>query len=501
MVLRLSCSILNTSEYLITVNDIPITNNTNTTSNITILDTIASEKVILSFIAFDIYELPIVASFDLYFGSVSMPVHILFPNGSVAAGVSVHANITDAPSVSQSGYTNENGTIIFTNVPRRTISLFARTTNNQIALTGIAPSLLGITLVLIPFGSNSSTNTTMVSGQQAQSLNTKSSRDNFFRRITKRDVELPGFSVNTSGQQLQMISRTFMTEKNSTSAYVRYKFITEEVPGGYFGSIFNDYFTVTIRSQGGSYESLSQSMNGLGLGAFDNASGETNWYTLKLKVSAEPELIQVDVGVSNVGDAAYQSAVIVDKIGIEKCDKCNDCDICQSDPMCRDTCLNPPFRSCLFYEDCMESKISCGANGYAIGYGKKYCTKYSNRLSSFTSQGQDWIHETMNCLQKALVTPLQNCDSTCETLRQIAFASHPSCYINAGVCDLSANDWYQIFTTVAKDLFNEDGFIQAIKTTKDCLPTIINRIENQLASTIDFTRIKFRIMLSWFMSI
>jgi len=149
----------------------------------------------------------------------------------------------------------------------------------------------------------------------------------------------------------------------------------------------------------------------------------------------------------------------------------------------------------------MEAKISCGVNGYAIDYGKKYCTKYSNRLSSFTSQGQDWMYKTMNCLQKTLVTPLQNCDNTCKTLRQIAFASHPSCYINAGVCNLSANDWYQIFTTVAKDLFNEDGFIQAIKTTKDCLPTIINRIENQLASTIDFTRIKFRIMLSWFMSI
>jgi hypothetical protein len=46
-----------------------------------------------------------------------MPVHILFQNGTVAAGVLVRANLTDSPSISQSGYTDENGTIIFTNVP------------------------------------------------------------------------------------------------------------------------------------------------------------------------------------------------------------------------------------------------------------------------------------------------------------------------------------------------------------------------------------------------
>jgi len=95
----------------------PAINSTNTTSNVTVLNKFDTNLVTLSFVALDIYELPIFVSFDLYFGSISMPVHILFQNGTVAAGVLVRANLTDSPSISQSGYTDENGTIIFTNVP------------------------------------------------------------------------------------------------------------------------------------------------------------------------------------------------------------------------------------------------------------------------------------------------------------------------------------------------------------------------------------------------
>jgi hypothetical protein len=329
--------------YSISVNDIPIINSTNTLSNITIFDKFVSEKVILSLVALDIYGLPIFISFDLYYGSISMPVYVSFQNGTAAAGVLVYANLTDNPTVSQSGYTDSNGTIIFTHVPLRTVALFARTIDNQIALIGIAPTTTGISLVLIPFGTVVSANTTAHSISKAPSSN-----EQFLRRITKRDVELPGFTVNTFGQALQTVSKTFMTEENSTTVYVRYKFVTSEVPGGFFGTQFNDYFSVTIRSQSGYYTTISQSMN---------ASGATNWYTLKLEVSKDPELIQVDVGVANVGDSAYQSHVIVDKIGIEKCEKCDDCDKCQSEPMCRDTCMNPPMKSCLFYTDCTEAKL------------------------------------------------------------------------------------------------------------------------------------------------
>jgi hypothetical protein len=71
-------------------------------------------------------------------------------------------------------------------------------------------------------------------------------------------------------------------------------------------------------------KNLSQRMNRLELRAFDS-SDATDWYTLQLTVSDEPECIQVDVGVANIADSLLQSSVIVDKIGIEKYAGCNKC--------------------------------------------------------------------------------------------------------------------------------------------------------------------------------
>ena len=74
-----------------------------------------------------------------------------------------------------------------------------------------------------------------------------------------------------------------------------------EVPGGYFGSEFNDYFSAYIRSGAGELASESNSINGLGLGAFDG-SGSTTWREVELPASMEGEIIQVNVVVANVGD-------------------------------------------------------------------------------------------------------------------------------------------------------------------------------------------------------
>lgn len=54
-------------------------------------------------------------------------------------------------------------------------------------------------------------------------------------------------------------------------------------------------------------------MNGLGLGAFDS-SGSTAWREVELPVNVEGDTIQVYVIVANVGDGAFDSQVIVDKI-------------------------------------------------------------------------------------------------------------------------------------------------------------------------------------------
>ncbi|UJR11237.1 hypothetical protein I4U23_015419 [Adineta vaga] len=186
------------------------------------------------------------------------------------------------------------------------------------------------------------------------------------------------------------------------------------------------------------------------------------------------------------------------------CDECNkDCTKCPSDPMCRQSCINPPMHSCAFYSDCMEEKVSCGANGYALGYGMKYCMKFTHNLKTFSPRGQRWIGKTMNCLQKSLVSPLENCEKNCSILQKIAFNSHPRCYVKGGVCELPVFDWITIASIVGKDLFTADGLIQALKTLPQCIPNILERISLVLLeeSLPIPTRIALMILQTWLRSL
>jgi len=109
------------------------------------------------------------------------------------------------------------------------------------------------------------------------------------------------------------ISRSFVTKPGVKGVEIRYRFITSEVPGGWFGSQYNDYFSVLIRSQnGGGVANEANSMNGLGLAAFDYDSGSTDWRTTKLPINADEDTVQVDITVANVGDDYLQSQVEVD---------------------------------------------------------------------------------------------------------------------------------------------------------------------------------------------
>jgi hypothetical protein len=84
------------------------------------------------------------------------------------------------------------------------------------------------------------------------------------------------------------------------------------VPGGWYGSQYNDYYRVSIRSQqGGGSASNTNSMNGLGLAAF-NGAGQTNWYEVTLPVDRAGDTIQAEAAVANVADGALDSQVIID---------------------------------------------------------------------------------------------------------------------------------------------------------------------------------------------
>ena len=142
----------------------------------------------------------------------------------------------------------------------------------------------------------------------------------------------------------------------------------------------------------------------------------------------------------------------------------------QSAPAPVDACAQPKRDTCTFYPDCLESKYECGSDGYPLGYGLKYCHAFTAAKDRLDSKGKQWVSDTMLCLQTALVPYATTETTTCSALKSTAFASHPDCYVNSGVCTLGPADWLVIVETVdPKDLFGGTDNLKAVlKTLGDC---------------------------------
>lgn len=138
----------------------------------------------------------------------------------------------------------------------------------------------------------------------------------------------------------------------------------------------------------------------------------------------------------------------------------------------RDTCLGPQSDSCAFYPDCLETRYQCGPEGYPIGYGLHYCSLFDDSAPDMSDAGRQWIDDTRLCLQDALVPYTKatagregegESAATCDEIREFAFATHPACYVDSGVCTLPATDWGVIVRIVSlRELF---GSWEALKAT------------------------------------
>jgi hypothetical protein len=238
---------------------------------------------------------------------------------------------------------------------------------------------------------------------------------------------------------------------------------------------YNDYYNIIIRSDSGAFVTVTNSMNALGLGAFD-ASGATNWFTLVLPVPSNTKSVQYNVGVSNVADNLLDSEIIVDKVGDLQCDNCGDCSTCPSDPMCQPSCQNPPIKTCDFYRNCAEAQLGCGDGAYPIAYGEKNCIKVSKNVN-FSPSGQNWVWNTMHCLQEALVPVLTPCTATCDSLTTAAFASHTACYLDNGIYTLPCMDLLFLFMSVGTDLFTKASLKQAWEVGVGCMENVVQTLQ------------------------
>jgi hypothetical protein len=150
---------------------------------------------------------------------------------------------------------------------------------------------------------------------------------------------------------------------------------------------------MTVRSENGAFITVTNSMNALGLGAFD-ASGATDLSMLS-KLSKDTKSIDYTIGLPKVADNLLDSSIIVEKAGKCLCDKCGDCVSFPTDLKCLNICENPPLGSCNVYRTCAEGQLGCGAGGYPIKYGEKDCNKLKTNLKWFSPTSQNRIFNTM----------------------------------------------------------------------------------------------------------
>ena len=141
------------------------------------------------------------------------------------------------------------------------------------------------------------------------------------------------------------------------------------------------------------------------------------------------------------------------------------------------SCSDPAENiTCLWYPDCLEQAHPCGADGYALGYGFKYCQLFASANSSQLSPaGLLWRNETLLCLQRALVPLLSNATVTCAEILDFAYQTHPICYTESGLCKLSLKDLEAIREIVCQHTVTCDGQVwqgrfweQIWQVVKDC---------------------------------
>ena len=287
----------------------------------------------LALYAADASGLPLTNRYTVWAGSATQTVRVLDEQGAPISGARVRFSIVDDPEVAETG-TTTGGQVTFVNVPPRTLIAAAEDDQNRFGTAGALGNGSTVTVEVLGFAPPSGVSNndfslgtdgwdvaTGVAGgvieivpheEDAGPGGLEPPGPASALRTASSAVDDSDLLVGTGAEGPQRVSRTFEVESGAASVTVRYRFVTSEIPGGYFGSEFNDYFGVTVRSQaGGGRSSESASMNGLGLGAFSQ-DGSTDWREVTLPVSEDGDVVQVDALVANVGDGAFDSQLIVD---------------------------------------------------------------------------------------------------------------------------------------------------------------------------------------------
>jgi hypothetical protein len=153
-----------------------------------------------------------------------------------------------------------------------------------------------------------------------------------------------------------------------------------------------------------------------------------------------------------------------------------------------DVCDSPPLadNECGFYRDCVEEHYPCGDDGYALGYGLKYCQRFSEYDGCDDDAWNNWVNSTLVCLQRSLVGVVQMDASmlSCRGIKSTAFDSHPLCYTGGGadvptdpsICFLPVADQVCVLKIIdISDLLHPADIKQELDTARICVKQLTSR--------------------------
>ncbi|XP_019849988.1 PREDICTED: uncharacterized protein LOC109580870, partial [Amphimedon queenslandica] len=136
--------------------------------------------------------------------------------------------------------------------------------------------------------------------------------------------------------------------------------------------------------------------------------------------------------------------------------------------------------NCSFY-DCFHTKFNCDAKQYPLRRGKRYCQKYIDESSCFTTAGQGWITNVRRCLMQSIVNSAlySNANTDCGEFEAFAVASRPQCYTDNGFCtDIFLSPNCQNLNCIQDKIYDDNkswdrSSLNQIKTTTASCPSQI----------------------------
>jgi hypothetical protein len=142
-----------------------------------------------------------------------------------------------------------------------------------------------------------------------------------------------------------------------------------------------------------------------------------------------------------------------------------------------DGCSQPIRDNCSFYTHCLEHAYQCGPTGYPLAYGHKFCAKFRSERARLSPVGQEWMLDTMHCLQIALVPELTMARMSCKRLEKRAMESHGRCYVDNGFCELGFEQRREIMGIIGLGtLFSSmDAMKSSLSTSFSCFLRRLSR--------------------------